>query len=65
MIKIEVCLEGKSSNKKKKMLFLKKCALKNVQMPPVSRIGPQSSEPLNLPDFAVNLMEDLHITQFC
>ena len=63
MIKNEVCLEGKSN--KKKMPFLKKCALKNVQMPPVSRTGPESSEPLNLPDFTVNLMEDLHITQFC
>ena len=40
------------------MPFLKKRALKNVPMPPMSRIVPDRRETLNLSDFIVKLMED-------
>ena len=33
-------------------------------MPSVSRVGPERSEPLNVPDFTGNLMEDFHVLQF-
>ena len=44
--------------KANKMPFLKKRALKNVPMPPMSRIVPDRRETLNLSDFIVKLMED-------
>ena len=60
MVKNDICLESES----KQDAFLKKCALKIVPKPPVSRKGSDRNEPLNLSDFTVNLMEDFHKLQF-
>ena len=38
---------------------------KIVPMPPMFRIGPDKSEPLNISDFTMKLIQDFHIVQFC
>ena len=54
MVENDICLESES----KQNALLKKRALKNVPMPPMSRIVPDRRETLNLSDFIVKLMED-------